>query len=236
MVNISFLEDGQAVAHSFASFANEWGIPAAGVPFRVCSSITDPISCPLKLCFVPTRLKRYYNLKHLHFITCSCFHRLPLLASPRRRDLFLRVLEQARRRYRFVVVGYVVMPEHIHLLISEPEIGDPSVVMKVAKQRFARRLRSGRSSPAQSRLWPEGDESKVWQRRFYDFNIWTERKQIEKLRYIHRNPVMRGLVSEPDGIRRRRSAAGLKLPPRRRPIRITSSRVSWLASSHTDAL
>jgi putative transposase len=38
----------------------------------------------------------------------------------------------------------------------------------------------------------------VWQKRFYDFNVWSERKQIEKLRYIHRNPVMRGLVSEPD--------------------------------------
>jgi putative transposase len=38
----------------------------------------------------------------------------------------------------------------------------------------------------------------VWQARFYDFNVWTERKRIEKLRYIHRNPVKRGLVAEPD--------------------------------------
>jgi putative transposase len=38
----------------------------------------------------------------------------------------------------------------------------------------------------------------VWQRRFYDFNVWTEHKRIEKLRYMHRNPVKRGLVEEPD--------------------------------------
>ena len=146
---------------------------------------------------MPTRLKRYYNAKHLHFLTCSCYHRLPFLGTAHRRDLFLRILEQTRRRYRFTVVGYVVMPEHIHLLISEPETGDPSVVMKVIKQRFARAvLHKLRSSPAQAELWPEA--AHVWQRRFYDFNVWSERKHIEKLRYMHRNPVKRGLVSAPD--------------------------------------
>ena len=52
----------------------------------------------------------------------------------------LEILEQVRQRYQFVVVGYVVMPEHIHLLISEPERGTPSTVMQVVKQRFARRV------------------------------------------------------------------------------------------------
>jgi putative transposase len=83
---------------------------------------------------MPTRLKRYYGAKHLHFITSSCYHRLPRLGTARRRDLFLKILEQIRRRYHFVVLGYVVMPEHFHLLISGPEIGDPSVVMKVVRR------------------------------------------------------------------------------------------------------
>jgi putative transposase len=60
--------------------------------------------------------------------------------------LFVKILEQTRQRYQFVVVGYVVMPEHFHLLISEPEYADLSVVMKVMKQRFARRVQSRRSS------------------------------------------------------------------------------------------
>jgi len=38
----------------------------------------------------------------------------------------------------------------------------------------------------------------IWQKRFYDFNVWTEHKGIEKLRYMHRNPVKRGLVSSPE--------------------------------------
>jgi putative transposase len=143
---------------------------------------------------VPGQLKRYYGAKHLHFITCSCYHRLPVLGTPQRRDLFLDVLERARQRYRFVVVGYVVMPEHIHLLISEPQRGDPSVVMKVVKQEFARTVHRRERYAGQ----PGIEAGNVWQRRFYDFNVWTEHKRIEKLRYMHRNPVKRGLVREPE--------------------------------------
>ena len=112
--------------------------------------------------------------------------------------MFLRILEEVRQRYTFVVVGYVVMPEHIHLLISEPERGTPSTVMQVLKQRYARHLlRKKRRKSGQAELWPQ-QEQRVWQRRFYDFNVWGERKRIEKLRYMHRNPVKRGLVQEPE--------------------------------------
>jgi len=88
----------------------------------------------------PSGLHRSYGAHHLHFITCSCYRRLPFLRTARSRDRFLAVLEQTRERYRFVVVGYVVMPEHIYLLITEPEVGPPSRVMQVLKQRSARAL------------------------------------------------------------------------------------------------
>ena len=136
---------------------------------------------------MPTRLKRYYGVKHLHFITFGCYHRRPLLGAPELRNLFLRILEEARQKYQFVIVGYVVMLEHVHLLISEPEEGDPSVIVKVVKYRFARQLRKR----------PDASD-RVWQKRFYDFNVWSERKRMEKLRYIHRNPVTGRLVREPD--------------------------------------
>ena len=100
-------------------------------------------------------LKRYYLEGSLHFITFSCYRRLPHLATPRR-DLLLRVLEQARRRYRFALLGYVIMPEHVHLLMTMPAVGDPSVVMKVVKERFSRLLRKR-----------EALSDRVWQKRFY---------------------------------------------------------------------
>ena len=146
---------------------------------------------------MPSRLKRYYTGRDLHFITCSCYRRRPLLGTARRRDLFLKILEQTRQRYQFVVVGYVVMPEHFHLLISEPEKGDPSVVMKVVKQRFSRQVRKKRCA-RQMALWEEDGPEHVWQKRFYDFNVYNETKRAEKLRYIHRNPVKRGLVKSPE--------------------------------------
>ena len=100
----------------------------------------------------------------------------------------------------FMIVGYVVMPEHIHLLVSEPEEKNPSTVMQALKLGFARRIlarEKRKRQPSQGRLF--GDAARhIWQKRFYDFNVWTERKRIEKLRYMHRNPVKRGLVASPE--------------------------------------
>jgi putative transposase len=146
-------------------------------------------------------LHRYYGTGYLHFITTSCYRRRALLDAPQSRDLFLEVMEQVRRRYRFVVVGYVVMPEHVHLLFSEPERGDPSVVMKVLKQSFAHRLLAKLRAAATVRPFVADralTQGHVWQRRFYDFVVFSEKKKVEKLRYIHRNPVVRGLVLEPE--------------------------------------
>ena len=98
-------------------------------------------------------LERWHGGQDLHFITCSCYHRQAELGSPERRDLFLRVLEHARLRYRFVVIGYVVMPEHFHLLITEPEVGNPSVVMKVIKERFTKLLRRQPTHPKTADEW-----------------------------------------------------------------------------------
>jgi putative transposase len=85
------------------------------------------------------------------------------------------------------------MPEHFHLLISEPEQGNPSTVMQVLKQRFARRIMR---MAQHSYLCAQPD--RVWQRRFYDFVVWNPHKRAEKLNYIRQNPVRRGLVRDPE--------------------------------------
>jgi putative transposase len=120
---------------------------------------------------MPPRLHRYYGAGYLHFITFSCYQRRQLLGDRRRRDLFLKILEQVRRSYRFVVVGYVVMPEHVHLLLSEPERANPSVVVQVLKQRLAWRVlreRRKQERRLQCALWEAEGEEHFWQRRFYD--------------------------------------------------------------------
>lgn len=130
-------------------------------------------------------LQRFYGRNDLHFITFSCYHRLPLLSAPSSRTCFVETLNTTRQYHRFLLLGYVVMPEHVHLLISEPELGTPSQTLQVLKQKVSARLASTHMN------------SSFWQRRFYDFNVWSSEKLEEKLAYIHNNPIERQLVLHP---------------------------------------
>ena len=148
------------------------------------------------------RLQRLYGRGDLHFVTFSCYRRRPLLGAARARHRFVQILDQVRSRHGFQLIGYVVMPEHIHLLLSEPKKGTPSKVLQVLKQKVSRalrkRLRKSSSAQLTLRFVPvEAGAAAFWQRRFYDFNVWSEKKVKEKLDYMHRNPVERKLVVHP---------------------------------------
>ena len=92
--------------------------------------------------------------------------------------MFVRALETMRVRYEFEVRGYVAMPEHVHLLVSEPR----SVLLSKALQALKLAVAAKR------------EQRPFWQARYYDFNVFSEEKRLEKLKYIHENPVTRGLV------------------------------------------
>src|SRR5208283_1152020 len=147
------------------------------------------------------KLVRIHGRGHLHFITFTCYRRLPLLRSVRARNIFVEILDDVRNRYGFSLVGHVVMPDHVHLLIGEPAIGTPSTVIQVVKQRVSRRLRhKTRALSGQLKLTLEQGESsppRFWQRRFYDFNVWSLKKRVEKLDYMHMNPLKRKLADHP---------------------------------------
>ena len=130
-------------------------------------------------------LLRYQHTRQLHYITFTCFHRASYLATASARELFEKTLERVRRWYGFYLNAYVVMPEHVHLLMSEPERTELCVAIQMLKQIVARRLRP-HDSPA------------FWQRRYYDFNVRSDKKFVEKVKYIHQNPVRRGLVEHPE--------------------------------------
>src|SRR5271154_5230791 len=95
---------------------------------------------------MPTGLKRYYGHGDLHFITFSCYRRLPLLGSVHARNTFADALSKIRERYKFLLAGYVVMPEHVHLLINETPQVTPSLILEVLKQRVSRDLRKENST------------------------------------------------------------------------------------------
>jgi putative transposase len=146
---------------------------------------------------MPWGLTRYQHTGQSHFVTFCCYHRRPLFTTDTRRQIFENALERVRRSFCLRVYGYVVMPEHIHLLVSEPEQttplkptpglnGAPSLAdaLKSLKQGVARRL--------------IGDAEHFWQKRYYDFNVRDHAQFVEKLHYIHWNPVKRGLCEHPE--------------------------------------
>jgi putative transposase len=135
---------------------------------------------------MPDGLMRYQGNGDLHFITFSCFERRPLLGARAAAKVFEETLEKVRTWYGLGVLGYVVMPEHVHLLVSEPERASLARAIQMLKQLTSQKLRQR-----------DGD-APFWLARYYDFNVHTSKKRIEKLRYMHRNPVARGLVQKPE--------------------------------------
>lgn len=135
---------------------------------------------------MPPALKRYQLTGDYHFLTFSCHLRPPLLLDEELRAYFLHSLERLRRRHRFMVFGYVLMPEHVHLLVSEP--------LQIALSKVVGSLKTAVSRRA-------SQQPALWQPRYYDFNVLTHAKWVEKLQYIHRNPVRRGLVEKPEQYR-----------------------------------
>ena len=123
---------------------------------------------------MPSRLKRYQTEGHFHFITFSCYRRLPYLNNNAARIVTETLIETLRQRHGFYLFGYVLMPEHVHLLMSEPKRQPLSRTMNVLKTEISKKLK--------------GERKQFWQRRYYDFNVLTHAKFVEKLRYMHRNP------------------------------------------------
>ncbi len=129
-------------------------------------------------------LERYFGRGDLHFVTFSCFRRRPYLMQPSARTIFVEIMKEIHARHGFHLFGYVVMPEHIHLLVDEAGRVNPSKVIQIVKQKASGCLGRGSGLP-------------FWQRRFYDFNTWSSGKIKEKLNYMHENPLRRGLVAHP---------------------------------------
>ncbi|MDP9160404.1 MAG: transposase [Acidobacteriota bacterium] len=133
-------------------------------------------------------LRRFHQSRQSHFVTFSCYRRQSNFGSSDVYDLFVQCLEDMRNRFAMRIYGYVVMPEHVHLLVSEPENQILADAIHYLKLSFAKRQRSRRSSRA---------SASFWQKRYYDRNVRDEREFTAELRYLHRNPVKRGLVNEP---------------------------------------
>ena len=147
---------------------------------------------------MPYGLKRFQQAESLHFITFSCFHRLPYLTTEANR-VVEAVLEQTRSRHQARIYAYVLMPEHVHLLINEPPNIPLDQFLKSVKQTTSRKLK--------------GTREQFWQDRYFDRNIRGEEERTDVIHYIHRNPVKRGLAPHPGDYPGAASTTTLPEPP-----------------------
>lgn len=136
---------------------------------------------------MPKYREAVYGKGHLHLITCTCFQKLPKLGEEKHRDVFVRLMEELRVKFRFAIVGYVVMPDHFRLLMREPEIDTAANAVEMLQARYRRRYNSSARSVEQ-----------VWENRFVDTHILGDPAVAASLTSMHAEPVKAGLVSSPE--------------------------------------
>ena len=137
------------------------------------------------------KLRHYDNEGTARFVTFCCYRNLPFLDSEVAKRLLLEELNRTRRKHGFKLLAYVIMPEHVHLVLHPPDGMPLGLVVREMKSRSARRWFAEEMSGRQ------GDKRVFWQKRCYDHNCRTPEATLEKIRYCHANPVRRGLVAEP---------------------------------------
>jgi putative transposase len=150
--------------------------------------------------------KRWNEPGDAHFLTFTCFHGYKLLSRDRTRLWLVEAVDRARRRHAFDVWAYVVMPEHVHLVIRPRNRDyDISPMLKAMKWPVSTRARKflERTSPEWVRrltvVQPNGQQCfRFWQRGGgFARNVRHERSVGAMIEYIHANPVRRGLAREP---------------------------------------
>jgi len=151
------------------------------------------------------RCKRYDIEGDAHYLTFSCFGRLPLLSRDRSRGWVLQALQLGREKGMYDLWAYVIMPEHVHVVLWPHQSIRVSAILTTMKQSAAKRalLWLHRHAPhylVQLReIRPSGAHCyRFWQRGGgYDRNLRSVPDIYEKIEYTHANPVRRGLVATP---------------------------------------
>lgn len=152
----------------------------------------------------PRRHRTRYELPgHARFLTFSCYKNLDLLRTEATRDILEAATFHARQTFRFKLYAWVIMPNHVHMLLR-PDLPDHPVasILKRIKQTTARQILGEwrkREAPVIPKLTDSRGDTHFWQRGGgYDRNITSKEEFIEKLNYIHLNPVRAELVKRPE--------------------------------------
>ena len=149
------------------------------------------------------RLKHFDHDGRARFVTFCTHKRIPVLTNDPFRESIIKSIESVRNEFEFRLLGYVIMPEHIHLVLipkSETKVGEiVGKIKRLSAKEIHRTLKRQRNGLLSKLLvYRNGIEKfALWQRRCYDHNCRTDSSVWKKVEYCHNNPVKRGLVREP---------------------------------------
>ncbi len=159
---------------------------------------------------MPSRLRRIDEPGHVHFLTISCYHRLTFFYHDAMKIIVIDALHRLRDHHDICLISYVIMPDHIHLIIypHKRRNDEPipiSIIIKTLKQYVGyygkNKLREMQArhgtlwSPAINEWMAHQRGQSVWMKRAYDFNITRHKALLEKIDYCHKNPVTADLVT-----------------------------------------
>ena len=155
------------------------------------------------------KLPKFDDDSYVHFVTARTYLNYPFFSDEKIAKIFLEELQFYSKELGFTLVGYVIMPDHVHILFwwdkeSEPELGISRIMNRIktmTSKRTKRYLFYDGGIHYVGKLADVGQPTqfryKLWQPGFYDFNIYSQGKLLEKLDYVHNNPVKAGLVNLP---------------------------------------
>ncbi len=138
-----------------------------------------------------TKLRHYDNLGTARFVTFSCYRKRPFFKDDFVFMMFLQNLKNAKEKYEFNLYGYVVMPDHVHLVLHPQQPIKLGYVIREIKSKTARQYFKENPNSNNS------GKNVFWQLRCYDHNCRSLKSVLEKINYCHNNPVVRGLVKKP---------------------------------------
>jgi putative transposase len=141
------------------------------------------------------RRKIFDKNHHAYFVTFSCYRRRKLLDGNRAKGIVVHFLSAQLKHQSGDCAGFVIMPDHVHALIHFKQPGALSVFIGQWKRRSSIALKLLFQKDLTGYGAKIDLEGPMWQPKYYVFNIYSQSKAMEKLTYMHNNPVVAGLVA-----------------------------------------
>ncbi len=135
---------------------------------------------------------------HAHYVTFTCYKHRRLLDNQRAKRIVIAILNDQLKKQDGKCAGFVIMPDHVHVIVWFKETNQLSHFMKQWKQRSSVQIKKNLKNHFKKYQSMFDTGEPIWQRRYFSFNLYSPGKIREKIDYMHDNPVKAGLVSYPE--------------------------------------